>query len=183
MTDDEIVLRARRRAQEALARLGPAEREALLVKCWMAHDARWFAAATAAGGMALANRLNRAASRECGRAEARRLVGVLGLPPVRSVEDWILVQETFIGLLGPDLIDYGVSREGDSACRMDIRRCFAHEQVTRAGVAADYECGIFERLVGWLEALGVPHRLDPAPGKCLKVQGQECAYTIALRPA
>ncbi len=183
MTDDDLVPRLRRRAEEALARLGAAEREALLVKCWMSHDARWFAAATQAGGMALANRLNRMASREAGRAEARRLAGVLGLPPVRSAEDWIVVQETLIGLLGPDLLAYHVSRESERACRVSVARCFAHEQVTRAGVAAEYECGIFERVAGWLDALGIPHDLDPALGKCLKVQGRDCAYTITLRPA
>lgn len=183
MTDDDLVPRLRRRATEVLSRLGPAEREALLVKCWMSHDARWFAAAALEGGMALANRLNRMAAREVGRVEARRIAGVLDLPPVRSVEDWIVVQETLIGLLGPDLIDYRVSKEGERACRMSIERCFAHEQVTRAGMAAEYECGIFERVAGWLDALGVPHELAPALGRCLKAQGRECAYTITLSPA
>ena len=164
-------------------RLAPAEREALLVQCWMAHDARWFAAAALAGGMELANRLNRMAAREVGKVEVRRIAGALGLPPVRSADDWILTQEALIGLLGPDLIDYRVSKEGESACRMSIERCFAHDQVTRAGVAEHYECGIFERVAGWLDGLGVPHELSPPLGRCLKAQGRECAYTITLRPA
>jgi hypothetical protein len=183
MTASDPVPALKRRAEETLGRLGPVQRQELLVKCWMSHDARWFAAATQAGGMALANRLNRMAARECGRAEARRLAGVLGLPPVRSAEDWIVVQETLIGLLGPDLLDYRVSREGERSCSVRVDRCFAHDQVTRAGVAAEYECGIFERLAGWLDALGVAHDLDPALGRCLKVQGRDCAYTITLRPA
>ncbi|MBI3107203.1 MAG: hypothetical protein HYY95_16830 [Candidatus Rokubacteria bacterium] len=183
MTDDERLALLRRRAQELLGRLGPAEREALLVKCWMAHDARWFAAAAREGGIALANRLNRMASREAGRVEARRIAGALGLPPVRSADDWILTQEALIGLLGPDLIDYRVSKEGESACRMSVERCFAHDQVTRAGMAAEYECGVFERVAGWLDALGVRHQLAPTLGRCLKAQGRECAYTITLGPA
>ena len=35
----------RERGKAALSRLSAGEREALLVKCWMSHDARWFAAA------------------------------------------------------------------------------------------------------------------------------------------
>ncbi len=34
----------RERANGILARLSPEEREALLIKCWMSHDARWFMA-------------------------------------------------------------------------------------------------------------------------------------------
>jgi hypothetical protein len=183
MTESDPVPALKRRAEETLGRLGPAQREALLVKCWMSHDARWFAAATQAGGMTLANRLNRMAARECGRVEARRLAGALGLGPVRSAEDWIVLQDTLIGFLGPDLLDYRVSKEGERTCRVNVDRCFAHDQVTRAGVAAEYECGIFERVCGWLDGLGIPHDLDPPLGKCFKVQGRDCAYTITLSPA
>jgi hypothetical protein len=58
MSDDNLAPRLRRRAEDLLGRLAPMEREALLVKCWMSHDAPWFAAAALAGGMELANRLN-----------------------------------------------------------------------------------------------------------------------------
>jgi len=143
---DDLQPRLRRRATDALRRLAPAEREALLVKCWMSHDARWFAAAVLAGGMELANRLNRMAAREEGKAEVRRIADALALPPVRSADDWLLVQEALIGLLGPDLLDYRASKQTDTACRVSVDRCFAYDQVTRAGVAEHYECGIFERV-------------------------------------
>ena len=137
-------------------RLAPAEREALLVQCWMAHDARWFAAAALAGGMELANRLNRMAAREVGKVEVRRIAGALGLPPVRSADDWIRTQEALIGLLGPDLLDYRVSKESESACRMSIERCFAHDQVTRAGVETVQRVRRqAERLVGGVQRLVV----------------------------
>ena len=47
---DDLQPRLRRRATDALRRLAPAEREALLVKCWMSHDARWFMAVARGGG-------------------------------------------------------------------------------------------------------------------------------------
>ena len=58
-----------------------------------------------------------------------------------------------------------------------------YDQVTRAGVAEHYECGIFERVAGWLDGLGLAHELSPPLGKCLKAQGRDCAYTITLSPA
>ena len=180
MTDDH--LDPRPRTEDRLGRLVPAEREALLIKCWMSHDARWFAAAVLAGGMELANRLNRMAAREEGKAEVRRIAGALALPPVRSVDDWLLVQEVLIGLLGPDLLDYRVSTPDRTACRVDVARCFAHENAVRAGIADQYECGIFARVAGWLDGLGLAHELRPALGTCLKAQGSACAYTITLAP-
>ena len=41
----------RQRAEEILRRLAPVAREALLVMCWMSHDARWFMAAPRGCGM------------------------------------------------------------------------------------------------------------------------------------
>ncbi|MEK7836774.1 MAG: DUF6125 family protein, partial [candidate division NC10 bacterium] len=75
MTDHED-LRAglRRKAQDILGRLSPPEREALLIKNWMSHDARWFMAVARGFGLEVANRLNQIAAHEVGKAEAQRLV-------------------------------------------------------------------------------------------------------------
>jgi len=155
----------------------------LLIKCWMSHDARWFMAVAREYGMEVTNRLNRIAAHEIGKVEARRIVSALELPPVKTLEDYLLAQEVFIGLLGPELLDYRVIKVGDSAYQVHVRRCFAHDNAARAGVADDLECGIFARVTGWLEALGLAYETSPPLGKCLKAQGQECMYTITLRQA
>ena len=170
----------RRQARDILGRLSPSEREALLIKCWMSHDARWFAAVAGEYGMPAANRLNRAAAHEIGKVEGQRIVRALQLPPVAGVDDYLLTQEVFIGLLGPELLDYRVSKAGDDACQVLVQRCFAHENAVRAGIADEYECGIFARISGWHEALGLACDIDPPLGKCLKAQGQECVYTTTL---
>jgi len=86
-----------------------------------------------------------------------------------------------ISLLGPDLLAYRVHKDGPSALRLEVDRCFAYDNVARAGIAATYECGILERVAGWLEALGITHSMTPPLGACLKAQGRECGYTISLR--
>src|SRR3990170_4611753 len=107
MTDHEdLRARLRQKAQDILGRLSPTEREALLIKNWMSHDARWFMAVAREYGMEVANRLNQTAAHEVGKAEAQRIVRALGLPPPTTLDDYLLAQEVFISLLGPDLLDY-----------------------------------------------------------------------------
>jgi hypothetical protein len=102
----------RQEATEILKQLSPEERESFIISCWMSHDARWFMAATMTFGLDAAMRLNRTAIQEEGQVEARRLMKRLGLPPVRTVEDYLIFQEVAIGLLGPDLLDYSTENGG-----------------------------------------------------------------------
>lgn len=166
-----------RKAEDLLRRREPAEREALLIKCWMSHDARWFMAVAREFGLEAANRVNQAAAHELGKVEAQRIARALGLR-VASLDDYLVAQEVFIRLLGPDLLDYGVRRLGDGAYEVAVRRCFAHDNAAQAGIVDQYDCGIFARVTGWLAGLGLPCQLHPPLGKCLKAQGKDCVYTI-----
>ena len=170
----------RQRANRVLSTLPQEERESLLIKCWMSHDARWFMAVAQAFGIEAASRLNQIASHEEGKVEANRIMRTLWIPPPETVDDYLLLQETLISLLGPELLDYQVVRTGDNSFQIRIQRCFAHENVARAGVADSYECGIFSRVTGWLDASGLKYEMTPSLGKCQKTQGQECAYSFKL---
>lgn len=185
MTDERGSTQDRAKgADDIVARLSPVEREELLLKCWMSHDARWYMAVAQQFGLQAANKLNRAAAREEGKVEARRAMRALGLEQPASVRDCIVLQDVLAALLTRDLVEYDVEMVGDDALRFRVGRCFAHENVTRAGVADQYECGIFGRVAGWWDAFGLPYGLEPAPERCLKVQGRECAYTFRdARPA
>ena len=170
----------RRKADDLLRQLSPSEHAALLVTCWMSHDARWFMAVAGEYGMEATNRLNKIAAHEVGKVEAQRIVRALQLPPVTTLDNYLLAQEVFIALLGPDLLDYRVSKVSDDSYRAQVRRCFAHENAGRGGIGDQFECGIFARVTGWLEALGLAYETSPPLGKCLKAQGGECAYTITV---
>lgn len=169
-----------RRAAERFARLSPGERESLIVKCWMSHDARWFQAAAMEFGLEAAMRLNRTAVHEEGKVEVRRLMKLLKMHPPKSVEDYLLIQEAIIGILGPDLLSYRIENVNDHGFDIAIDECFAYEQVKRAGIAEQYECGILPRVTGWLDEMRLEYELQPAPAKCLKAQGQECRYTCTI---
>lgn len=163
-------------ARRVLSKLSAEEREAVIIQCWMSHDARWFMAAALTCGMEAAQKVNRLAVREEGKAEARRLSRRLGLPSPRTARDYLLLQETIIGLLGPNLLRYEIAEAGEDGFDLRIGRCFAFENVTRAGIAAQYECGILPRVQGWLDASGLSYELSPEPARCLMAQGRECVY-------
>jgi hypothetical protein len=171
----------RQKAVERLDGLSPQERESLLIKNWMSHDARWFMAVARDFGIAATNRINQTAAHELGKVEAQRLVRALQLPPVETIDDYLLAQEIFTSILGPDLLDYRVVRVGEDAYRLEVNRCFAHENAVKAGIADQYDCGILPRVTGWLHSLGVKWEISPAIDRCLKCQGCDCAYTIAVR--
>ncbi len=165
----------------SLAKLPSEQREQILIGFWMSHDARWFAAAARTLGMDTANLLNREAVHAEGKAEARRLARLLGIGPVRSTDEYLALQDVLAGFLAPGLLDYQVVKANADLFEILIGRCFANENVVRAGMAEEYECGIVERILGWLDGLGVQHEIRPALGRCLKVRGQECRYQVQLR--
>ncbi len=170
----------RQEANKIIAHVAPSEREALLIKNWMSHDARWFMAVANEYGMGAANRLNKIAAHAIGTVELQRITRALQLAPITTLDEYLLTQEILIGLLGPDLIDYEVSKSNTQSLRMRVQRCFAYDNAMRASIAGEYECGILARVTGWLEALGLKYEIMPSLGNCLQAQGQECIYTITL---
>jgi hypothetical protein len=169
------------KARATMSRLSQEQREALLTKCWMAFDSRWFIAVAMAYGPEAACRLNKLVTHEVGKVEAPGIARALQLTPIATLDDLLVLQEMFISLLGPELMDYAIVQTGDDEYQIQIQRCYAHENITRAGVGNHYECGIFSRVTGWMEALGLRYGVTPSLGKCLKVQGRECVYTFKLQ--
>jgi hypothetical protein len=157
-------------------------REQLLIKCWMTHDARWFNAVAREFGMATANRLNQAAVREAAKVEAQRVGRALGLTAPQDAAGCLQAQRALIGVLGPDLLDYEAQAEGTDSYRIRVKRCFAHDNVAKAGIAAQYDCGIFARVEGWMDGMGLRHEIAPPLKGCLMAQGKECVHTIRVNP-
>jgi hypothetical protein len=171
----------RKKANDLLNALSPSEREAIIDKCWMSHDARWFMAVAREYGMKAANRINQTAVRDTAKVEMPRLFRALERPPVQSIEDYLLMQEAIIGLFGPDALDYNVSRIDDDTYQVHIKRCFACDNATRAGIADEFECGVFARFEGWLESFNIDFEMTPPLGKCLMLQGKECLRTFRFK--
>jgi hypothetical protein len=153
----------------------------LLVKGWMSHDARWFMAVAENFGIDAANRLNQFVCREIGRVEMKRFMKSLSLSPPKDMEEYLNLKKAALSLYGSDLAEYEIKILDHQSYQMHLKRCFAHENIVRAGIKDEYECGIFARLQGWIDAQGLGHELTPPLGKCMKVLGEECCYTVTLQ--
>jgi len=153
----------------------------LLIKGWMSHDARWFMAVAEQFGIEAANRLNQMVARDLGRVEMKRFMKALDLSPSRNMEEYLNLKKAAISMFGPDLIDYEIKILDHQLYEMHFKKCFANENIVKAGIKDQYECGIFSRLQGWIDAQGLEHELTPPLGKCMKVLGRECRYIITLR--
>ena len=159
---------------KATERLSAGELKQLLTRCWMSHDAMWFRCAVDELGIARANKLNRAAIRALAPIEVRRFMRALGLETVASHAELKAFLEGARDLAAGDFMDFDWAWRGDGSLRVEVRKCFAHDGVAKLGVIADYECGIFERIHAWLEALGVRFEVVPGGTACMMHHEGEC---------
>jgi hypothetical protein len=53
-------------------------------------------------------------------------------------------------------------------------QCFAHGGIKRIGVIDQYKCGIYDRIDGWFEGLGLKFSVIPQINECLMHKGQKC---------
>ncbi len=153
----------------------------LLIKGWMSHDARWFMAVAKHFGMEAANRLNQSVCREIGRVEMKRYMKTLAISPAKNLEEYLTLMKATLSLYGSGLTEYEIKTLDHESYEMHMERCFAFENMVRAGIEDRCECGVFARLQGWIDAQGLSHELIPPLGKCMMVQGKECCYKITLR--
>ena len=153
----------------------------LLIKGWMSHDARWFMAVTEHFGIDAANRLNQIVARELGQVEMKRYMKTLALSPAKDMEEYLNLGKAAISLYGSGLAEYEIKILDHQTYEMHLKRCFAYENIVKAGIKDQYECGILARIQGWIDAQGLEHELKPPLGKCMMVLGRECSYTIKLK--
>jgi hypothetical protein len=153
----------------------------LLIKGWMSHDARWFMAVAKYFGIDAANRLNQLVCRELGQVEMKRYMKTLDLLPAKDLDAFLALGEAALALYGSGLAEYEIKTLDPQSYEMRLKRCFAYENIVRAEIKDQYECGILARVQGWMDAQGLEHELDPPLGKCMMVSGKGCSYTIKLK--
>jgi len=164
-----------------LPHLSPETQKDLLIKGWMSYDARWFMAVAEQFGIDHANRLNQKVARELGRVEMKRFMKALNLSPSRNMEEYLNLKNAALSMFGRDLVDYEIKTLDHQSYEMHLERCFAHENIVKAGIKDQYECGIFSKLQGWIDAQGLEHGLTPTLGKCMKILGKECTYHVVIQ--
>ena len=162
-------------------RLPPETEKDLLRRCWMSHDARWFMSVAAEFGIDAANRLNRKTVRAVGRTEMHRLMKALGVTRVEGMAGAMRLFEAGRALfVPPPATQADVEVIADDVYEVRFRRCFVHENISRAGIAGTYTCAVFDRIQGWHDAWGLPLAADLPEATCALAAGKPCARTFAI---
>ena len=151
---------------------------ALLLKNWMTHDALWYREAALKLGMAAASPMNLRVCRKLGRIEVKRLMQALDVAPPSNMDEFRELFETGRQVFVPDFMSFKIDYPDENVQRFTVLDCFAHRGMEKAGLLPEYECGIFERIFGWLDAMNLTYTATPDLSRCLKYKGEECIVTL-----
>jgi Family of unknown function (DUF6125) len=168
----------------ALKRLSKPVLRDLLVTNWMTHDAMWFASSARLCGIERTNVVNRGAAKAMAEVEAQRLQKALAAGPIASFEDLRRFLNEAFELVGAPLMKFELTYPEQDLMRWETERCFAYDGVSKLGMIDRYECGIFDRLEGWLESLGIEYTATPEIDGCFMHRLGRCVreYRFRFRP-
>jgi hypothetical protein len=131
-------------------------------------------------GIDAANRLNQMVCRELGQVEMKRFMKTLALSQPKDLVEYLTFNKAAFELYGSGLAEYDIKALDHQSYEMHLKRCFAYENIVRAGIKDQYKCGILARIQGWIDAQELEHELAPPLGKCMMVLGKECRYRITV---
>jgi hypothetical protein len=153
----------------------------ILIANWMTHDALWYGEVASRFGMTEASPMNLRVCRKLGRIEFGRLMKIAGASPPRDMVEYREIFELGQQVFVPDFMDLEVGYQENNLQVFQIADCFAHRGMEKAGLISDYECGIFERIEGWFDAMGLEYARTPDLSRCLKFRGEDCTVTIKFK--
>jgi len=164
-----------------LDRIDPQKLNSFLIKNWMTHDALWYGEVAGKLGMTEASPMNLRVCRKLGQIEFKRLMKMLEATVPVDMQAYQKLSEIGKQVFVPEFMSIDIDYPADNMQRFCVRECFAHRGMEKTGLLKDYECGIFERIAGWLDAMKLTYTVEPDLFRCLKFKGQECEVTIKFQ--
>ena len=158
--------------------LDETEQHEYILKNWMTHDALWYAEAAGALGMKEASPMNLRVCRKLGRIEFARFLKQTGAQTPKNLSEVKYIAEEGMLLLVPPFMEWTWEWIDGDRIIFRVEDCFAHRGMTKFGVIDEYECGIFERIEGWFDAMELDYERTPDLSRCLKYRGKECVVTF-----
>ncbi|MBI5845500.1 MAG: hypothetical protein HZB23_12625 [Deltaproteobacteria bacterium] len=152
----------------------------LLHKGWMTHDAMWFYHSVLESGIETTNRINRAAVRSMAKIEAKRILKASGLDEVASMGAFKALMEIVDQVVRAEFMKFEIEFPSENMMLVTMPQCFAHDGMVKMGMAGQYQCGIFERFWGWLDALEIPYDFSPKVLGCMMHETGRCFREIRL---
>ena len=146
----------------------------LIVKCWMTHDGLWFYHCLQECGIEKTSKINQAAARSIGAVEAKRIINALDIKRIETFEELKkLIDEGFDIVMG-DFMDFIFDCDTKNVMHVETNRCFAYEGIKKIGAIDGYDCGIFARVGGWFDGLGIKYEVNPPVEGCLMHSEGKC---------
>jgi len=122
--------------------------------------------------------MNLRVCRKLGQIEFKRLMEAIGASPPGNLEEYQGLFEIGRRVFVPEFMSYEIGYPEQNVQRWRITNCFAHRGMQQAGLLPEYECGIFERIFGWFDAMQLTYDVEPDLSRCLKYKGGQCEVTV-----
>lgn len=153
--------------QKSMLSLNENQSKELIIKSWMTHDGAWFNHCLQEVGIEKTNKINKAASKSLGMIEIKRFMKIFGLESVNSFDDLKVVILSLLKVVKAEFMRFSHDFSTFNELNCEMLECFAYNGIKRIGVIDIYECGIFERIEGWFESLGIPYDVEPKIKGCM----------------
>ena len=154
------------------------ELKEILIKNWMSHDATWFYNCLQECGIEKTNKINKAAVRAMGMIEIKRIQKALGMDKVETFEDFKLLSDATWGIVKGKFMKFSYSYPAKNVLRGGFESCFAYEGIKQIGAIEQYQCGIFERIYGWFDGIGMKYSVSPQVEGCMMHSEGRCFREI-----
>jgi hypothetical protein len=150
------------------------ELKELLVRCWMTHDGLWFYHAFQECGIEKASKINQAAAKAIGGIEAKRIAKALGIDTVSDFDQLRELLTSGFDVIKGDFMHFSYDWSRNNFLHVQTDRCFAYEGIKKIGGLDGYDCGIFARVSGWFDGLGIAYELNPPLKGCMLHRDGNC---------
>ena len=164
----------------AIDKLEKTELQELLLKGWMSHDGLWFYHSLQESGIEKTNRINLAAIRSMAFLETKRIRKTFGLDKI-PVTNFEILQDNLNALWGVakgEFMDFSYSFMDGNRIHWEMDSCWAFHGIKKMGVIDNYQCGVMERVLCWLDAMQVKHTISPVINGCIMHQNGSCSGNI-----
>ena len=152
-------------------------------KNWLTHDAMWYGSCVQELGPDKANQLNKGAVRLMAGVEIKRILKLMGKPKGYKAEDFDDIAEIIdaaFNVVQTRFMKFDFGFPEKNVLRGQFHDCFAYNGVKQFGLVDTYDCGIVERVKGWLDGVGAVYTCTDFTG-CLMHRHGSCVIEFQFK--
>ena len=154
--------------------LNKKELKEILIKCWMTHDGMWFYHCLNECGIEKTNKINKAAVKSMAKIEINRIKKAFNLEKINNFQELQNLIDKALEVFKADFMGLTYNFPLNNQVHFEMNPCFTYNGIKGLGVIDKYECGIFDRIEGWFDALDIKHSVAPKIEGCLMHTNGNC---------